>query len=346
MQNLTYGEVQKALTLTPDEQKVFLVHLDTLKMQEIGDEEEQTQYQLENWDILRGGHLKQWLEKFTPHLLEPSAPIKRTRMSPNRVKYCPRPVCKECQGETIDDVFQGRVVCKMCGLIQSSSMLISDADINVFGIQHPLQTYSTSVIHEYSRIVYFVSVLNVLQGATQPTIPSCDYQKLQEKCMELCAKNRDRVTDVIVRAAIHLLRLPKRHLRHSYTLAGKIGSSNAGLLEIDGEDVSLLMKTFRIVEVEWDQKKELIFRRFKRKSFFNYRFLLGVLSERLNINTSLFRLTLKTKKLQEAQLQMFDYVTKSIDFNGIQKSFRMSSEAEKSRINQSGQLGMTSKTIN
>lgn len=318
MDSLTAGEVQMMLTRTPEEQRVFLVKLDTLKMQTIEDEDAQTDYQLENWDLLRGGDLVGWVTKFLPHFLPTISQPHRTRMSPNRVKYCPRQVCVECKGETFDDVLQGRVVCGTCGLIQSSSMLVSDVDTAVFGIQvthHPRG--SIFVIHEYSRIVYFVSVLNVYQGVTTPTILTSDFLNLQKKCMELCAGDRDRVNPQIVRAAIHFLKLPKKHLRHSHTLAGKIGSPKAGLLQIDGNGVSHLLKAFRLVEIAWDEKKVKIQKEFNRKSFFNYRFLLGALVTKLGLTVSPFTMKLKTPKLQISQENLFNFVTFELDFSGI-----------------------------
>lgn len=318
LDKLTFGEVQMMLTRTVEEQKVLLVELDTLKMMEIADEETQTQYQLDNWDVLRGGKLEEWINKFLPHLSTPLPAIKKTRMSPNRVKYYARPTCGDCQGETVDDVFQGRVVCKTCGLIQSSSILLSDVDIGVFGIQkNPHLLNCTSVIHEYSRVVYFVSVLNVFQGVTQPTILSSDFHTLREKCMELCVGDRENVTPVIVRAAIHLLKLPKKHLRHSHTLAGKIGSCGAGLLQIDGGGVSTLIKGFRLIETAWDRKKDVIQKKYKRLSFFNYRFLLGKLIKLLKIGINPFPLELKTKSLQQNQEVLFNWVSRGLDFNSI-----------------------------
>jgi len=308
----TYADLQLAMGDTTESKNLTLKTLHDFQFKNTP-EEKQMDYLMDSTIFIMEHDLNGWIQKFAPHLLAPPNPLKRSRMSPNRVRERPRETCRECGGETIDDVWQGRVVCTTCGLIHSSSVLVQDVDINVFGIQsaYPM---NACVIHEYSRLVYFKSVLLQVQGVTRSTIATCDFLQLQEFCKVYTAGNKDLVTSKLVRSAVHFLHLPKKELRHCHTLAGQIGSSKADLLQIAGDGVLRLCRAFRAIEVLWDEKKKQITKMFKRKSFFNYRFLLSSLVEKIGLSYAGTMPQMKTKKLKDVQCSLFNYVTEGLDF--------------------------------
>jgi hypothetical protein len=68
-------------------------------------------------------------------------------------------------------------------------------------------------------------------------------------------------------------------------------------------------------ELKWDRLKDKIYTRFKRKSFFNYRFLLSKLIPIVGIKYRGKLPEIKTKPLRLKQNQIYDLVCKEIDFS-------------------------------
>lgn len=316
----TSGDLTTARANASLSQKQILksLHDDYYKTRQ--DTETQITYMLDATEFIKNGDLDGWIQKFAPHLLQSHDLQKKSRMSSNRIKIPPPELCTECGGATFEDVWQGRVVCTMCGLIHRSSVLVQAADMSVFGIQPNSSTNSTSAIHEYSRLVYFKSVLLAIEGVTLPTITSRDFQLISESCTIATAGEPSKVTEKHVRSAIRTLKLPKSLLRHCQALAGKLGSRDANAVNFDfsRDAPQRLYRAFRAVEVKWGEKSQKIKEIFNRKSFFNYRFLLRKLVKAINIDYSGTLPIIRTKSLLAKQERLFNFVCHEINFSEFQ----------------------------
>ena len=267
-------------------------------------------YLLGSSELLRNNNLDGWLKKFKPSMIEPlplpSSP-KRRRGCQDIIFWIPQPKCEECKGETIEDVMEGCVVCIQCGLIQDSHVLVPDVHTNTSGIT---EWHTTKhVVHRYSRLVYFRSLLAGLQGETTPTI-STEIVKIRETCQQfLRMRNNQQICVLDVKNAIKLLKLPYRHVRHAVNITSTVSGKESVLLDLTGAQQRKFLRLFRACESIWDSKKEF---KKERTYFINYTFLILKFCVFFGVDGS--RITvIKNVKARKVQESLFSSLIKSVD---------------------------------
>lgn len=205
-------------------------------------------YLLSCQDYLKENDLLGWKKTFAPDtvVLMKEPPKKRQRMSPNALRWQPLPNCKECQSpDVIEDVAEGSVVCTACGIIQSMQLLGTDP---AFMSVDMLKNAYRHVVHRYSRVVYFRSLLLGLQGKTVPSISIEELASLRRTIVG----EGSAIHPSVVWTALKKLGLGTKYRRHLEALAVKLSGGLYSPVEIEVDQFFELLTLFRRVECEWD----------------------------------------------------------------------------------------------
>jgi hypothetical protein len=270
-------------------------------------------YLLNSSLFLRNANLMGWLERFRPSLIpappKPPTP-KRKRGVPDAMLYRPAPLCEECKGETWEDVMGGCVVCMECGLIQPFAVHVPDAHINTSGT---IEWHTTRrVVHRYSRLVYFRSLLMGLQGETTPTLTDQELSQIKSTCSELTSNRSNKnATSKDVRIAIRANELPRRHMRHAVQIAFFVSRKESVSLDLTGEQQRKFMRLFRALECVWDHDPRV---RCGRVYFMSYSFLITQMCKLFGV-TSHSPSLIKNKKSTMIQTRIFDSMCANVDMS-------------------------------
>lgn len=215
---------------------------------------------LSSTTYVKTGDTHGWKRKFeTP---EPVPKPKRLKQSPNKAIYEPLPNCRKCNSDqVIDDVAEGQIVCVACGLIQQVGVFTGDPAHCSWDM---LYNRPRVCIHHYSRVVYFLTVVRLLQGESSPQITDDTLSLMRA---EIGGRP---VTVEVVNAMLRKLKLADRYRKHRWSLVKMFGGDCPYYW--DGRLVLELAKQFRTAEYAWLHFKETLTP--NRTFFFSYRFLL------------------------------------------------------------------------
>lgn len=267
---------------------------------------EQDQYFMDSMHYLLNDDLQGWMEKFQQPMAVP-------RERGNRIKHVPFPPCKECKKEVMEDVIQGYVVCLHCGLVANSCVLVPDVYVTVDGMDKKV-TARVVDVHQYCRLAYFRSMLLGLMGGTTPTITAQELAQITQHCIGQKKTELPFITSKQVVRAIKTLYLPNRHKRHATRIAYLVSNGNCDILTLGGEDVSRLLKAFRMFECEWDRLRHNKCNT-KRVYFMNYRCCAIGLCAKLKIPHTIY--PLKSSKVHAENMRVFERVCARLSFSNI-----------------------------
>ena len=221
------------------------------QLEEDSDLEAMTNYLLSCQTYLKENDLNGWISNFAPelkvHAVEP--PKKKLRMSPGSVIWKAYEPCGRCKSsEIIEDVKEGSVVCTTCGMIQHLNLLTS-----IHGAHTSVDRKNAMdrfVVHRYSRVVYFRSFLQSIQGNTYP---QCTLQDIHNLHQALDGKD---VNPTSVLKALNTTKLTRLR-RHREALCVILSCNKYKPVSIPSETFFTLLKLFRRVEFYWsDTLKE------------------------------------------------------------------------------------------
>lgn len=231
---------------------------------------------------------------------------KRLRQSPATAPYIPLPLCEQCNGaNVIDDVPQGQTVCTDCGLVQSATMIMMDAEHCSYD---QLKQGNRVYIHRYSRVVHFVAVIRSLQGQTVP-------RGLDSVVTSLRARLGGRIPRVCdIHVMLKDMKLSGKFGRHAVTLCVRLGGEPV-INVISDEVLMLLCRKFRIYEYWYEKGKNVIWST-PRKVFFSYPFIVYRFLCDIGVDPPR-SLLLKCKTRQQQQFDAFDALTRFIEQNDM-----------------------------
>lgn len=242
-------------------------------------QEELMNYLLDAQNYLKTEDLDGWMKNFAPisSRTEPShvhyPPQKRAKRSDYAAVIKMMAPCNACKQEcVIDDVAEGNAVCTACGTIQDMYALGVDcAHMSV----DRMKNGHRHVVHRYSRVVYFKSFLDSIQGLTEPQVTQ---QVLDD--LRLLLNGNENIGPHDVVKALRTLKISDRYRRHKYTLTEKLNTSYTPI-KIQGPDYIKLLQCFLRIELAWNMhvKKSLK----KRKAFLSYPYVFYQLCFHLNI---------------------------------------------------------------
>lgn len=240
---------------------------------------------------LKTGDLNGWMLEFMPEPVQPPAPVKRLRQSPLTAAVIPLPLCKQCKSDqVIEDVPRGQVVCIACGLIQQLGVFTADFAHCSYDT---LKNGNRACIHRYSRVVYFVTVVRLLQGQSSPEITEEELSRLRvalDGNLDIDSMNKQ----------LRKLGLAKRFRRHRWSLLVLLGGECPYYW--DGRLVKKMAKMFRVVEFHWGRKRNRLFP--GRKVFFSCTTLLYQFLTQLGLSPPTTFL-LKSDKLRKRQYDAY-----------------------------------------
>lgn len=242
-------------------------------------QEDLMNYLLDAQNYLKTEDLDGWMKNFAPtlcptepnHILLP--PPKRAKRSDYAAVYKKMAPCDACKQEcVIDDVAEGNAVCTACGTIQNMYAL---GETHAHMSVDRMKNGHRHVVHRYSRVVYFKSFLDSIQGLTEPQVTQ---QVLNDLRRLLDGVENIGPHDVV--KALRTLKISDRYRRHKYTLAEKLNPSYTPV-KILGAHYIKLLQCFLRIELVWNMyiKKSLK----KRKAFLSYPYVFYQLCFHLNI---------------------------------------------------------------
>lgn len=237
-------------------ERLITTHSQNLSSTELCD------FLLNSFQFAKDNDVDGWKTRFQPPPPPPQPRVKRQKQSPALAPYLPQPLCKGCKSENvIDDVPNGQIVCTACGLIQQLG--VCTADIAHCSLAMMKETARVN-IHHYSRVVYFMSVVRLLQGESTPLLGEEDLSRMRA---EVAGKL---LTVEAVNVALRKLGLARQFRKHRWTLLKMLGGFCP--YKWDGRLVLDMAKQFRQVEFHWLRKRKRLMP--KRVFFFSYPFLL------------------------------------------------------------------------
>lgn len=246
-----------------------------------------------------------WMARFQPTPTPITPPPKRRRISPNTVIHTPLPLCLQCKSDkVIEDVREGTYVCVACGLIQSR---VVSMEAHAHCSWDALKNHQRVYIHRYSKIVYFGTVVRLLQGDSSPEITQGELSRLRVGVAgELTIDNLSR--------QLRLLGMSKKYRRHRWALLLKLGG--VAIYKWDAETQLLMMKMFRKVEYYWRYYRKTVFSH--RVTFFSYTTLVYYFLTHLKLQPKpLPSLLLKSLTLREKQRLAYNRMCEYTDFTQI-----------------------------
>ena len=252
------------------------------------EEEELMDYLLSCQTFLMENDLDGWIKNFAPETLTQEPPKKRRRGSPNDVKWKPLAACKSCKSnETVEDVKEGTVVCTACGIIQDTNIIGNTvAFMSIDG----MRTGNRDVVHRYSRLVYFRSILNGLQGLTSPEISEANLTAIK------ASLGGAECSVGAVKVALKKLGLLKKYRRHIESITHKMTGGRHMSTRIEGPVFFEILRLFRRVEYFWDRgcSKNMP----GRRVFMSYPYVFYQLCFHMGLPHSGLHHLLKSKHLQ------------------------------------------------
>lgn len=231
-----------------ESEKLAELHEKHLASMEEGSEE-MMDYLMSCQTYLKENDLTGWMSTFAPdqHIPEQLPPPKRRRCSPNAVVWAPRPPCTHCRStEIIEDVREGCVVCTACGMIQTSVLIQSEHGAHVSVAQS--MSLDRYVVHHYSRVVYFRSFLQSIQGDTRPEISPLEEGVLRQVVGGIASSQ---ISPDVVQCALRVTGLTKFR-RHKVRLAELLSDGHFKGSVIPSGVFYDLLKLFRRVEYAWE----------------------------------------------------------------------------------------------
>jgi hypothetical protein len=227
------------------------------------DSEAQMSYLLSCQTFLKENDRSGWISHWAPDLItDPVEPAKkRLRMSPGSLIWSARAPCVRCKSkEIVEDVKEGSVVCTACGMIQDFQLLTSENGAHTSVDRK--NAMDRFVVHRYSRVVYFRSFLQSMQGLTDPQYTPSDLLVLRQALGGLSVISPDDV-----QRALRVTNLTKFR-RHKERLA-EILSDGAYKAPVIPADVFYkLLKLFRRVEYYWEGGMKTVLK--ERRVFLSY----------------------------------------------------------------------------
>lgn len=255
------------------------LHDEKMKQLEKGDTLELMEYLLNCQTYLKESDRDGWIKNFAPELLLPEPPLpppKRMRRSPKTVVWKPLQPCIECKSnDVIEDVKEGSVVCTACGLIQKLHSITPDS---AHMSMDRLKNGNRDVVHRYSRVVYFRSILLGIQGQTSTKLKPEDEKSLRQFA---AGKNFD-VTPTQVLKFMGEHKMPKRYKRHAEFITTTITNNKHKPPQLTCDELYTLLRAFRAVESWWNHTTP--FQRNGRKNMFGIRPLIYQLCMHFEIN--------------------------------------------------------------
>lgn len=238
-------------------------------------------------------------------------PPKRRRMSPNAVpgNEFVWDDCVQCKSnEIVNDVDEGRVVCTRCGLIQSMSGLgMGPAHMSVSRLRDGYR----HVVHRYSRVVYFRSILNSIQGLTNPILPAEDESAMRRI---IDGQNLTRVRPQHVKACLKQLKKSTRYRRHIQSLTFLLSGGVYKPVVIQSVVMLELLRLFRRIEVFWDHGEKQ--KNKKRRVFPSYQYIYWQLCHKLKLRfLTSDDFLLKNRRLMSITHDMYTRVATAAGIN-------------------------------
>lgn len=232
-------------------------------------------YWMDCMTFVKENDLDGWKKRFAPDTIQSndSKGVKRKRGSCNYVWPVSLPPCKGCKSpEVVEDVASGSVVCTVCGIIQGP-LLSNDSAHTSFA---RLKSIDHHVIHRYSRVVYFRSLMWGMQGLTNPMISSEDVGRLR-----LITSGSSATPDTVI-DALKKLKMASKYRRHKCSLAVMLSGGAFKPVCIQPTDFYNLLKLFRRIEYHWDWSGGKKIDK-KRKVFLSYPYVFYQLCYHLDL---------------------------------------------------------------
>lgn len=227
-------------------------------------EEAMVVYLLEAQIYLIQDDLDGWKKRFAPTTPTAEPPTKRMKCSNVQVIInMQNHICKHCKQQTlIDDVREGSVVCTTCSIVQDTYALgMTDAHMSVDRMKNNYRY----VVHRYSRIVYFRSFMDSLQGSSKPTL-----HKDMLRDMRRILDGVDYITPKDVRFALRKMNKSAQYRRHTNRLTILLNPAYKPLY-IEPKHVAQFLHAFIRIELAWNQGFKQSLR--KRKAFMSYPYI-------------------------------------------------------------------------
>lgn len=217
-------------------------------------------YLLESMCYMKHLDVEGWLNRFQPVTKTVLPKKKKRKISPSQICMPETQKCLGCKKESlVEDVLQGTVVCFQCGLIHHLHALSSDVAHTNYT---RLSDIDRHVVHRYSRVVYFRSIVMGMQAETKVDI-SPDHLLLLRRRFD--GKSCD---PVVMKRAIKELCLPIKLVHHKNRLCELVSSWRAPVF--DAVVLLQMYKDFLKLEYYWDNDVK---KTSARKSFPSYKFV-------------------------------------------------------------------------
>ena len=278
---------------------LFTLHEEYTKLL---NDDEYNEYILDCQDFLKHSDVEGWKRRYQARPAVPEPVAKKRRMQPDSLTWVPNTPCLECGSpEVIDDIPQGQVVCTNCGLVQSLHIYTKSAESFADSTQN---RGCAKVIHRYSRIVYFRSLLQGMSGMTSPTITEKEVDLLRSTTT--VPVTPDSIQRALKQTGMLRLR------RHKVRLAEIVSDGAFQATTFEHTHYIQLLKTFRLVEYHYDNTIKSQFG--KRKVFFSYNYLFYQLCFHLGCMqyTGTHHL-LKGKQLLATQHRVYGIISKKTE---------------------------------
>jgi hypothetical protein len=150
-------------------------------------------------------------------------------------------------------------------------------------------------------------------GETNPHLTDEEMEKLKSTLLSFPCRSP---SPTLVRHAITLSGLPRRHLRHATTLSSTLSGCVTRVPQLSGDSVIRVLRAFRAIELEWSRLTRIKSKKL-RTNFMNYRFVITEVCRILDINMGMIVRPMKSGKLIKKQEEMFKIVTKDVCFSNF-----------------------------
>lgn len=269
----------------------MLQHCHSRMMQSLSSDE-LVPYLMTSMEFLKNQDLLGWIACFCPR--KKRTPVKRLRQSPNLAAVVPLDPCRDCQStEVIEDVRGGIIVCTTCGLIQYQGVFSGDP---VHLSYEQMTSGNRVVIHHYSRLAHFLSVIRLGEGDSRPQFTQSMLASLQ------AAIDGKEVTIESVLKALRSLNLSQKYRRHAMSFVHRLGGKTPE--RIRGSVVGKMKRMFKTVEFFYGKHRHRICK--QRKVFLSYKFLMYQFLNQLGYpHLTGKRHLLKNKKLLQIQRDIY-----------------------------------------
>jgi hypothetical protein len=268
----------RSSTTAPGSESERLAELHETRLDHLStDSEAMMDYLMSCQSYLKESDLSGWISTFAPELIPRTVepPAKRRRCSPNAVLWAPHPPCGKCRStEIIEDVKEGCVVCTACGMVQTSVLIQSEHGAHTTIAK--MTSLDRYVVHHYSRVVYFRSFMQSLQGDTRPQYSPEDVLVLRRVVGGI---DVTKITPDVVQCALRVSKLTKFR-RHKVRFAEILSDGHFKAPLIPSDVFYKLLKLFRRVEVAWEQ---VVKKQNTRRVFISYPYVYYQLCHHLGL---------------------------------------------------------------